>query len=489
MRLTLLSRSSALAVIQAGLVKRALGERWPALDIACTTRASQGDRDGRVELAAAGTKGLFTTDLSQAVVDGQADAVVHSWKDLPIAGHPGTIIAATLERADPRDVLLVRGSTVSSRPQAVTVLSSSPRRAWQTRPITSHLLPWRVKDVAVAPVRGNIPTRLNKLISGEGDALIVAKAALDRLLSSETPPSTRTEVQAALEQCRWMVLPLSECPTAPAQGAIAVEIATGRPDLAECFEAITHAPTWTAVQSERQILAAFGGGCAEAVGATVLMRGYGRVMSVRANMGGEQTVRWTLDGVAPLPPQTTAERVWPRPDERQYTERHGVSAAPPAETSVWVARAEALPSNWPVTDNWLIWTAGLGTWRRLAHRGIWVNGCADGLGDDEEPDVDALAGRAIKWRRLTHDQSGDPDAVATYSVTQELPSDLAGRSHFFWTSGSAFRRALTAHPGIRDGWHASGPGRTARTIRAVLGESNRLSIWLEYERWHQHVTS
>jgi hydroxymethylbilane synthase len=341
----------------------------------------------------------------------------------------------------------------------------------------------------VVPVRGNVPTRLNKLTSGEGDALIVAKAALDRLLSSGTPPPIRAAVRTAIERCRWMVLPLSQCPSAPAQGALAIEIAGGRAELAEYFEAITDQPTWNAVQAERQILSSFGGGCAEAVGATVLMRDYGRVTSVRANVDGKQTIRWTLDGFAPLPPHTTAERVWPRPEERQQVERNVGSTSPPAETSVWVARAEALPSHWPVTHDWTIWTAGVRTWRRLSDRGIWVNGCADGLGDGEAPEVDALAGRVVHWRRLSHDQSGDPNALATYSVNQVIPADLAGRSHFFWTSGSAFQRALTAHPTIRSGWHASGPGRTARTIREALGGDARHSIWLDYERWHQHVTS
>ena len=111
------------------------------------------------------------------------------------------------------------------------MLSSSPRRAWQIQGSAPRLLPWPVTDVRVAPVRGNIPTRLNKLVSGESDALIVAKAALDRLLSSDSTPETSAAVRAALGKCRWMVLPLKEHPTAPAQGALAVEIAAGRSDL------------------------------------------------------------------------------------------------------------------------------------------------------------------------------------------------------------------------------------------------------------------
>jgi hydroxymethylbilane synthase len=489
MRVRLISRASALAVLQATLVERALRERWPGLEVERATRSSAGDRDPTVDLWAATNKGVFTADLSQAVIDGEADAVIHSWKDLPLATPAGTTIVATLERADPRDLLLVRREVVEQRPPHLTVLSSSPRREWQVQSVGARLLPWKPGEVHVTPVRGNIPTRLRKLTGGEGDALIVAKAALDRLLSDDAPAAATDAVRAALARCRWMVLPISECPTAPAQGALAVEIAAARTDLVGYFAAITHQPSWTAVQKERRILATFGGGCAEAIGATVLNRDYGRVISVRANIRDEKTELWNLEAVTPLPPPTTADRLWPRPDERHEAERHSLVAKPPEETSIWVARAEALPPDWPVTSDWTVWAAGVRTWQRLAERGIWVNGCADGLGDSEAPNADALAGRALQWQRLSHDQTADPAAIATYSLKQNIPDDLSERSHFYWTSGSAFRRALATHPLIRSAWHASGPGRTASIIRDALGRDARHSIWLDYERWHQHVTS
>jgi len=228
---------------------------------------------------------------------------------------------------------------------------------------------------------------------------------------------------------------------------------------------------------ERRVLASFGGGCAEAIGATVLVRDYGRVTSVRANIRDRQTEVWKLDATTPPPPPTTTDRLWPRPDERLTAEREPVAAAPPAETSVWVARAEALPVTWSITRDWTVWAAGVRTWQRLAERGIWVNGCADGLGDSESPNVDLLAGRRVQWHRVSHDQSGDPEAIATYSVKLSIPDDLARRSHFFWTSGSVFRRALDLHPAIRSAWHASGPGRTATIIREALGTDSRHSIW------------
>ena len=490
MHLRILSRSSALAVLQAILVERALTTRWPDVTVERLTRSSSGDRDPQVDLWAVADKGLFTSDLSQALVDGVADLAVHSWKDLPTSGHPGTTVAATLERADPRDVLLVRRAAVSTRSSTVTVLSSSPRRAWQIQGSAPRLLPWPVSDVRVVPVRGNVPTRLNKLASGEGDALIVAKAALDRLLSGDAPTETVTAVRAALGKCRWMVLPLKEHPTAPAQGALAVEIPAGRSDLGDRLRAISHAPTWEAVDRERSILASFGGGCHEAVGATVLVRDFGRVVSVRARVGEKHTEAWLLEAPGDLPPPASSREIWPRPDERSAgTRRRAIRVAMPSDDlGFWVARAEAVPAEWEVPSSRLVWAAGQRTWERLASRGIWVHGCADGLGDNEGPQVDALAGQPVIWRRLTHTESGDPEALATYAV-DETAADLEGRTHFFWTSGSAFARALARQPAIRSGWHASGPGRTARAIRDTLGPEGRLSLWLDYDQWHTHVTS
>src|SRR6185295_14407583 len=112
------------------LVRGALLEKFPDLQVDLLTRSVAGDRDATTPLAAMPDKGAFTTDLSDALTVGAADLVVHSWKDLPLEDRPGRHVAATLERADPRDVLLVRRDVLSAKPAALNILSSSPRRSW-----------------------------------------------------------------------------------------------------------------------------------------------------------------------------------------------------------------------------------------------------------------------------------------------------------------------------------------------------------------------
>ena len=486
MRLRLLSRASDLARLQAHTVARAIESSWPGVQIVFLSRSAKGDRDVTKPLSSLPDKGAFTADLSHALATDDADIVVHSWKDLPLESAPGTMVAATLERADPRDVLLVREDVAAARPHSLRILSSSPRRAWLVERTARELLPWPVGAVEIVPVRGNVPTRLAHLLAGRGDALVVAKAALDRLL--EDRPSfgaVRARVRSAIDACRWMVLPLRDVPGAPAQGALAIEAAASNESLIKRLRELSHAPTWDAVSRERAFLESHGGGCHAAIAATALPREYGTVFSAKAQTAKGTDEQWSLDvsGRACTPADAN---IWPRPDERErQVRRELVVAPPPAERGLWVSRSEALPTGWFLQPDRIVWTAGGRTWRKLATRGVWVHGCADGLGDSEAPNIDALAGRTIAWTRLTHvDAVRDPaEELGTYSVESSWPSDLADRTHLFWSSGTEFQRALAAFPSLRERVHASGPGRTARAIGDEVGAAGRASVWIDYDEW------
>ena len=483
-RLSLLSRASALARLQAALVERALRAVHPGLEVTCLTRSSAGDQDQTSPLWKLPDKGAFTADLSAALVDGEASLAVHSYKDLPTEMPRGTRIAGALPRADARDLLLMRADAVAASPSRLRILSSSPRRAWLLDTSLRPLVPWRVSGVEAAPVRGNIETRLRKLVEGDAHGLVIAKAAIDRLLGFGPPFEQEAAlIRERLAGLRWMVLPMREFPWAPAQGAIAIEVPAGRDELIRLITPILCTRTAAAVEYERNVLEQHGGGCHQALGAAVLDRSYGRVVSIR---GRERSDEWTLDGRAASFPRASADRIWPRTAETIPAARRRLAVTQPAADALRVARAEALPESWSVPRNVLVWAAGGTTWRKLAARGVWVNGCADGLGDDEAPNVDLLAGRPVNWLDLTHDHAPRPNALATYHVDVPLPDDLGRRSHFFWTSGELFRQAIDRWPAIRDGWHASGPGRTRQTIAAMVAPE-RTGVWLDRESWERDI--
>jgi len=491
-RVRILSRSSALARLQAALVSRALTAAHPGIAVDCLTRASAGDRDQTSPLWQMGDRGAFTADLSEALLRGEADVVVHSFKDMPITTREGTCVAGALPRADPRDLLLLRRDVAAERPASLNILSSSPRRAWLLQEALRPLLPWTVAGISTEPVRGNIETRLRKLVEGRTHGLVMAKAALDRLLTFgvQFAPEALT-VRRYLDQCHWMVLPMREFPWAPAQGAIGLEIATARADIAESLVPIVCRKTTEAANAERQVLASYGGGCHQALGAATVEKPYGRVISVRAKaQDGGTVTQWSLETARPAWPRTERTSLWPCHGEALESTRREVAAArPDTGAGLWVARAEALPAGWAPAPDTLVWASGSQTWQRLAANGVWVHGCADGLGDEQPPPVDALAGRVPRWVRLTHEDGVDgPDGLATYAVETKLPDDLPSRSHFYWTSGSLFTKAVARWPALRHAWHASGPGRTHRAIVGTLGATERVGVWLERAAWERDLS-
>src|SRR5438876_6414022 len=217
MRVTIASRRSDLARIQAYQVGEALKTAHPQIEIDYSFHESLGDLNQNDPLWQMPEKGVFTQDFRAGLLRGDFDLVVHSWKDLAIEDDPDTEIAATLPRADARDLLLVPGSRWPEieRTGAMSILTSSPRRSYNLNSFLGTALPAQLRELNFVDVRGNVPTRVRKLFQLNADGLIVAKAAIDRLLEAEPGEfaDTRAELRRVPSQCRWMVLPLSPNPS------------------------------------------------------------------------------------------------------------------------------------------------------------------------------------------------------------------------------------------------------------------------------------
>lgn len=271
MRVRLSGRSSELSRIQMHQVADAIRAAAPSVEVVMNFRESLGDRMLDDPLWSMPEKGVFTEDFVEDLREGRTDVVVHSWKDLPTEPRVGTRVVATLPRADVRDVLLIRRDLWRSvKPGArITILSSSPRRAYNLGSFLSWALPVRNLEIEFVPVRGNVPTRLRKLHEGTHHGLVVAKAALDRLMISD-------------DRCHWMILPVSANPTGAAQGALAMEIADGcDPKIAALIRRLNDEVTFAEATREREILRSYGGGCHQKIGVTVLTRGAEQLVSLR----------------------------------------------------------------------------------------------------------------------------------------------------------------------------------------------------------------
>lgn len=232
-----------------------MAERLRALpgspDVELEVIETEGDRILDVALSQLPGKAFFTKELEQAIVDGRVDMAVHSMKDLETTLPDGLTIGAVLERADPRDVLIARdGLTTAALPEGARVGTSSLRRR-------AFLLRWR-PDLEVADLRGNVPTRIQKLDDGRYDAIVLAAAGVIRLGREARITDWFTDE---------VLLP------AVSQGAIAVEVREGDEGAGGFVAALEHAATRRAVTAERAFLRRVEGGCQIPVGAHATVHG------------------------------------------------------------------------------------------------------------------------------------------------------------------------------------------------------------------------
>jgi hydroxymethylbilane synthase len=242
------SRGSRLALVQAGWVRDRVAKRHPDLRVEIEIINTKGDKLLDAPLAKIGDKGLFTKELEAALLDGRIDVAVHSAKDMPTAVPEGLDIIAFTEREDVRDVFVASPSLLDERgrdgfgiddvPQGARVGSSSLRRR-------SQLLALR-PDLDVVDIRGNVETRLRKVVEEGMAGTILAAAGLSRL---------------GLPEAAAFAFEFDQMLPAVGQGALAIEARVDHPRASELKAALDHRPTALAVSAERALLGTLEGGC------------------------------------------------------------------------------------------------------------------------------------------------------------------------------------------------------------------------------------
>ena len=235
------TRRSALALAQAGRVADMIRARHPGSMVSLVEVETAGDRDRVGPIAQLTEIGAFVRAVQTAVRDDRADLAVHSLKDLPVTGPDDLVLAAFPERASPLDVMV--GSSLNDLPAGAVVGTGSPRRSAQL----TGLRP----DVRTAELRGNVETRLRKVLEGEVDAAILAEAGLARLGRIDV-------IDQRLEP--------GEMVPAPGQGALAVEARSGSP-AAELAATIDDSELRPLLDAERSLLSETGVGCRSSLGA------------------------------------------------------------------------------------------------------------------------------------------------------------------------------------------------------------------------------
>lgn len=490
------SRKSDLARIQAFSVGEKLMQAVPSLQVEYVFSSSFGDQNLDLDLSATPDKGVFTQDFVEHLRSGQLDLVVHSWKDLPVESRPGLKVVATLQREDIRDVLLIKKSSWQDfdSNSSLKILSSSPRRVFNLSQGLVALLPKPVDKIEFFPVRGNIATRVSKLFASSHDGLVVAKAALDRILSANQPEflSAKKELRRFLDQCHFMVLPISINPTAAAQGGLAIEVNEQRSDLIDLLSKIDSPQDFQIIEKEREILKSYGGGCHQKIGISCLTY-EGHIVSFLKGLTDAGEI---LNSIQVMDVQHSSPEESPRlclenlADcfERQQLD---INIDHILNRNLFVAKMDALPQQ-VRPSNRVVVCSGIKTWKKLAALGHWVHACSDGLGGRALPDLKVLLGEEPNFIKLSHKNSSDSDAEVDHnlSATYEMRPpkkwpDISCYTHFYWTSGYVFKQAVQRFPNLVEKKHACGLGKTFETLKQYLPQQS-VEIFYSKQEWIQH---
>lgn len=234
------TRSSKLALWQADFIKSELIKLYPDIIIELKLIKTKGDKILDTALNKIGGKGLFTKELENELLEGTIDIAVHSLKDMPTILPDGLKLSAVTRRHSVEDVLIAKDSsaTISKLKRNAIVATGSLRRKAQLL----HHRP----DFKITAVRGNVNTRLNKFVDSDWDAMVLARAGLERL---------------RLDEHIANIISIEEMLPAVGQGALGIELANDNLHAIEIIKQLNDVATWRAVSAERAFLKALGGGC------------------------------------------------------------------------------------------------------------------------------------------------------------------------------------------------------------------------------------
>ena len=561
-------RASLLSRIQISLVSKSLLSNYPNLNIVFQTKDAAADIDLETPLWKLPVTGAFTTEFSNLLINNKVDLVVHSHKDLALVKNKETEIHPVLERGDLRDLLLFKKSKLNKTLNQITILTSSPRRTYLLSQILPELLPKRFQNLKINfnSIRGNIQTRLQKLINSEdADAIVLSKVAIDRLLcdlnllhfdksllEKNKLIEEQNNIKKLLSYLNFMILPLSLCPNAPAQGSLAVEIRKDDTEILKYVNSLKNYYNTFSTNYERSELSKYGGGCHQSIGISltetndfiikykkgkldneVILNeriiehkknagkeinagkgnnagissnanysknaGYEKKAGYENNAGKEMNVDEEKnagnENNAGKENITDTKTLNYFPNSKEDLKKIKIKRTPLSDLEItppnycFVSRSEAWLDNWESFDK-IIWTPGVKTMKKLAKRDVWVNGCSDGLGENEfSADIKNLiqtnSNKKIEFVKLTHQINLQPSIfpkISTYKIECCLPlPDISTYKSFFWNSATQFDWFINAYPEITRAKHASGPGLTSKYIEKKI--ESKVEIFFDFEDW------
>lgn len=479
------TRGSLLAVTQSTLImnecERISGEKFELVLI-----KTQGDEITTKPLWQLEGKDFFTKELDEALLKGEVDFLIHSYKDLGSIRPEGIKLAAITERRFAQDILLISKETIKKLPTwegEFKVGTSSPRRIVNLTRSLPEYLPTQPK-VVCEMLRGNVNTRIKKLNDGNYDAIVLALAGVERLAHTE---KSSAELKELLKDLNYFILPQTVFPSSASQGALGIELREDRDDngkLLGILSQLNNQKTIEEVKREREVFQSFGGGCHLAVGINV--KKVSDDLFLHINMGEVDEKRIEkkyLEGVT-YPALPKDKKVFVGMPELKkegvvgdefITKKVKDVSLDVASKHVFVTSShcyEALKKSSGTPEG--IWAAGTKSTKDLIAQGYWVNGTADSLGTEDLAMIKTSKALALiqpnlasDWAVLTHEESktnlgtvtGCYDRVEN-SVSAQYEEELKNVSACFWTSYAQYQAFMKRFPFLKTLPHFCGMGKT-----------------------------
>lgn len=487
------TRGSLLALTQAGQVKKQLEElTGEAFEFRIIK--TQGDQIQDKALWQIDGKDFFTKELDRALIDKEIDMVIHSYKDLGSERPDQIKMAAITKRQFPQDILLIPNKKIEqlkswSADKKFIVGTSAPRRIENITDSLAHYLPAKELSVECKILRGNVNSRIEKLNSGEYDAIVLALAGLERLALT---PDSAGILKTLTKDLNFKVLSFHDFPPAASQGALALEIHKDNKEIDKLLQCVHSQTSADAIAHERKMFRSYGGGCHLAVGIHVApwenrhikfekgITDSNKIKS-RAFVDSKKLTIETSKLFLGFPPAMT-ELINRHPDITWDQVGSKISLAPKNETydTLIVTSSYCLEALENIKSFKSIWAAGSRTHKKLASRGHWVHGDSDSLGLEVIEELTGSKALSIinsNFGKLSvmSEQSSEYsnlDLIKSYKREYQEPStkfsdQIKNCDSFYWTSYPQFKFYTEKFPHLKDKQiqHFCGLGKTYNKLK------------------------
>ena len=461
------TRGSLLAVTQCTLIAEEMSKRTGA-KFELVKIKTQGDSQTDKPLWQLDGKDFFTKELDQALLANEVDLVVHSYKDLGSDRPAGIKLAAITKRKYANDVLLVKKDTIPEieKLSLFNVGTSSPRRTVNSESSLRDLLPG-TNDLKVqcSMLRGNINTRIQKLIDGEYDGIILALAGLQRLAQKKDSYEVLKDL---LSKLNFMVMPQKIFPSSASQGALAIEYNSRNndQDLYSVLQSVHCDKTEREVSNERETFKSYGGGCHLAVGIHTQLH-KGLLLEIQKGLyEGKRINKIDLNSIDYS--KLKGKKVFlPLGEKDKLILKKPLHTNLEDNKQYFVTSKYCLSSIKQLTHS-IFWASGSRTMKKMAKQGHWLNGSADSLGHCQIQKISESAALNIMIEDremivLSHKDANSQvgTIIPCYErVLTNFKQDLSKFEVFYWSSFFQYSSYIVQYPEIKNKIHTCGLGKT-----------------------------